>query len=71
MKLTIPIVVTAPDGATHFLRHSDPHDFSFYKKRSIGVAGDHWFCWSSNEWKMVSHHMPNWIEEIPKEWITG
>lgn len=68
MKLSIPVIVEAPDDATHYIGSVD--DMGFYKCRQIGVAGDHWFSYSEKEkqWKMVSHYQPHWILPIPEEW---
>jgi hypothetical protein len=68
MKLTVPVVVDAPDGATHYI--GDHNVMGFYKRKDIGVAGEHWFYWhpDGKEWKMASHHKPHWIEPIPEEW---
>lgn len=68
MKLTIPVEIEAPDDATHYF--GDHTHMSFYKKREIGVAGDHWFGWSPSrkDWTMTGHHQPHWIQPIPEEW---
>ena len=69
MRLRIPVEIEAPDGATHYL--GNHNDMSFYKKKDIGVAGEHWFCWSEIQktWVMISHHHPHWIQPIPEEWM--
>ena len=72
MRLRIPVEVQAPDGATHYCGHlgGDVREFTYYKARDIGVAGQHWFYWSEQrkEWRMASHHQPNWTHLIPEEW---
>lgn len=70
MKLTVPVIVEAPNDATHY--YGSPRDgMNFYKCRSIGVGGDHWFGWSGEKWMMTGHHQPHFIQEIPKEWKHG
>lgn len=69
MKLTIPIVVEAPDGATHYFGDLFEGDsLSFYKMTEIGVVGEHWFSWRNDEWQFLSHREPLWIKPIPEEW---
>lgn len=64
MRIMIPIFVDAPDDATHHF--GDGEDMCFYKCKSIGVVGDHWFIWNIVEkrWVFLSHHEPHWIKKI-------
>lgn len=66
MKLKVPVIIEAPDDATHYI--GDHNVMGFYKKKDIGVAGEHWFYWNHFEWRMASHHKPHWIMPILEEW---
>lgn len=69
MPLRIPVEVWVPDGATHYF--GDLLDMpTFYKRRDIGVAGEHWFFWSRTRktWVMSGHHQPHWTLPIPEEY---
>lgn len=70
LRITLPVHTICPEGATHYLPCSECEDeVTFYKSKTVGVAGDHWFTWNwdRKEWVMVSHHKPHWIEPIPDQ----
>ncbi len=68
-KFLAVIAVDVPNGATHYNGnlHESP---TFYKRKDIGVAGEHWFGFNK-EWWFVGHHKPHWIEELPEEISDG
>lgn len=70
LRIILPVHTICPEGATHYLQGSEREDeVTFYKSKSIGAVGDHWFTWDwkRKEWVMVSHYKPNWIEPIPDQ----
>lgn len=78
MRVTLPPrIIEVPDDATHYSGELGSEDVLFYKRRDIGVAGEHWF-WAgpSGEWTFCRHAKPHWIYEIPREpepvaWLTN
>lgn len=67
-SISVVRVVEAPFDATH--SYGDLLDNpAWYKCTQVGVAGDHWWFWSSERsaWMFVGHYKPHWIEPIPPE----